>query len=117
MQSVQAQQAHAPVFCPRHAWMTRGQQALLVLLLQRIRDERPVTTQDVVGFYQYHVQRDSRRETFEFRDGEPKTVFVPLDSEELKSRALDWLRRNLGALVVKGFLKVVPRFEIEEVES
>ena len=88
-----------------------------MLMLQKVRDREAITRQEVIELYQSYVQRDSQRAIHAKKGGEWTCTVVNKAPWEIEDQAMQWLRSNIGTIVLKGFLTVVPRFELDAQEQ
>ena len=91
-------------FPKRTSKLTRGQGALLLLMVRSIKKEKPIEIEDVVKIYNKHVRQCEERYTLVGWDHDrdkPEYGFVEYTSDQLQQKAKQWLVANLGVLILK----------------
>lgn len=120
MTELQKIERSLPILQSGSRWLTRGQEALLMLMLRCLKEEQPVTADDIINIYTRFVQRNQHLEytiySCDYCNQEVEKFDINRDytSWEIRDKAFGWLRHNVGSLVLKGYLKVIPRFSFEE---
>lgn len=107
----------------RHS-LRKGQASLYDLIVEKIKTGDKVSIDEAREIWLTKVARhveegipyrtDYYANMFE-RDG--KTYFtsslVPMTEDEIQFTVLNWLMKNIGVLVIRGYLKVVPMVELQ----
>ena len=101
--------------------LTIGQKKLLNLIVQKIETKDSIRFLEALeiftqvgcknirdGIPHYYDNWDRRDE-----EGRWWGKYKPMDEYRLRVGALTWLTRNIGSLVLKGYLKVIPPLELE----
>lgn len=106
--------------------LTKGQSTLLQLIIEKIDDSKPITFNEAkeiylskvcqimregVPMYYEHYAHKTVKENGEI---EWKGDFIPITDYQLTQYVLHWLVSNIGALVLKGHLKVIPMIEVKQ---
>ena len=63
---------------------------------------------DGVPYYYNYYQRNEA--------GEIVGGFEPMSEYQIVNQVITWLTRNIGSLVLKGYLKIMPAIELKEIE-
>lgn len=89
--------------------LTKAQQALLFLINEKVKENKPLTIEDADEIHLKYVnkERKSGWQTGEITWGDWYTREV----------VTAWLLRNLGSLIIKGYLMVLPRIEITQTKK
>lgn len=104
--------------------MTNGQLKLYELVVYKVENGLPIKFEEAKTLYINYACR-------EVRDGKPfyfncwwrneKEEMVgrwqELSQYEVATRTMMWLTQNIGALVLKGFLKIIPQIEVKNINS
>lgn len=94
--------------------LTKGQEKLLALILDKYKKSEKILIEEVQPIYQIAMTR--KRNQGWFRDSEGKTH--EWDNEYtpayLTDKATQWLLRNLGSLIKKEYLTVIPRIQLNK---
>lgn len=99
--------------------ITKGQAALYDLTVERVAAQRAITLDEAVEIYSTKVCRnfvDGKPAGYVWRFNETRDKYTaelePLTDFELQQRSIQWLMTSIGALVMKGYLKVTPMIEL-----
>lgn len=103
--------------------LTDGQRCLYGVICEKLKSDTPIYAEEAVKMWLENVSRAN------FINGEPHTYeyygryddiqkkWVPcwrkLSDWEIKTRSITWLMAAIGALVLKGYLKIIPQLEID----
>lgn len=100
--------------------LRRGQAALYDLLSDKIKSGGTVTLPEAREIWLHKVCRNMidgvphRTSYFPAEDGTnnwyPKNI--PMSEDEVLFSVLNWLTKNIGVLVMRGYLKVIPMVEL-----
>lgn len=103
--------------------LTRGQIALLALMKKKVEEGGVISQDDVTDIYKTHVGKPGywlRTDTegwSQYLDHEPTIKegwkYYPHSDWHFENRSKQWLRQNLGSLILKQKLVVIPIIEIE----
>lgn len=97
--------------------LSNGQRTLYSLIQSKVASNAPLTMQEIMSLYSTVGCRETRDgipcywASF-YEDGQWKASRAPLTDEMLAARSKKWLMGNLGSLVLKGYLKVLPSIEL-----
>jgi hypothetical protein len=101
----------------RRIKMTKGQQALYDLILDRIETGIPIELEDIQTLYVNTVCKDVRGGIPYYLNpwySETNPVrSMPMSEWHIKTNATQWLSMTLGVLILKGKLTVMPIINIE----
>ena len=104
--------------------LTKSQTILYTLILKKIDSGDPITFLEAKDIYVNHACR-------EVRNGVPQVYncwwknekdeivgrYQDMSDYEVTTRTMLWLTQNIGSLVLKGCLKVIPQIEISELKN
>lgn len=84
---------------------------------EKVATNSPLTLQEVVDMWVAVGCKNIRkgvptRLEDMWVDGEWKSDYVPMSDDIIKSYAKQWLMRNIGTFVIKGYLKVLPTIDL-----
>lgn len=97
----------------------RGQKELYELICQKLTVNQPITYEEARKIYFAHgcnLMMDGWPHSGHLVkvDGDDwKVKYFPLTEDEVKYATFNWLTNNIGRLVVKGALKVIPMIQLE----
>jgi len=104
--------------------MTKGQVRLYTVLLKKIKTNDPITFEEAKEIYIGWGCREVRggvphsyNPWWKDNNGVERGRWEPLNEWEVATRTMLWLTSNIGALVLKGYLKVIPQIELKELKS
>ena len=97
--------------------LTKGQQMLLNLLSEKLKNNEPITKEDVTDLY-INVQCPKRRayRYGQLPDGTWGMMEKDIDNTDWTMRysSRQWFKNNLGSCIVKGKLLAIPVIDISE---
>ncbi len=98
--------------------LTLGQKELLSLIESKVENGDRILFAEAESIYVSRVCREVREgipHTYNYwidnGEGKSKGGFEPMPKEMVVNRVIMWLTCNIGALVLKGYLKVMPIIE------
>lgn len=104
--------------------LTKSQTILYTLILKKIDSGDPITFLEAKDVYVNHACREVRNGIPQvyncwWRNEKDEMVgrYQDMSDYEVTTRTMMWLTQNIGALVLKGCLKVIPQIEISELKS
>lgn len=99
-----------------------GQRKLYELIVSKLEAEEIVTLREAEQIWRSRVAQNMikgvpHRMTY-YPDPDPAIdnwylKLVPMSREEITFSVLNWLTKNIGLLVIRGYLKVIPMIEVE----
>lgn len=101
--------------------LTDQQKILYSLVCAKLKEDEPITFPDIKEIWLKHVcgqVRDGVPYYFNYyaevsNDGkEFKGGYMEMNEYMIKMRVTQWLTMNIGSLVVKGYLKIIPQILI-----
>lgn len=108
------------------SYLRKGQSSLYELIVQKLDTEEKITLVEAKNIWlkdvhtkQYngvpyrtdHYAERVYDEKGEFRGYTCKDV--PMTEEEIDFSVMNWLCKNLGVLVIRGYLEVIPMIELK----
>jgi len=110
------------VFQTRIAKLTVPQRAIYSLLTDAVEKAYPITDSKLSElFLSCHKNKAwnpwANRIEVEGEETTWQGGYRSLEEQEIRSRAKAWLKCAIGQLVIKGYLSVMPRFELSEVDE
>lgn len=110
--------------------LTNGQKSLYELVIKKLEDNEPILFLEAKDIYLQKVCQNMikgvphTRAYFEEKyikdNGEEGSRIVekmyPMWEGELTNRVLMWLTGNIGTLVLKGYLKVIPTIDVKNLK-
>lgn len=100
--------------------LSPSQKELLQLLCKAVNENDVVSKSRLFSLYKGHARGESERyvRNFDAKEGEPEAhwIDVPWDEYEWQRNFSNWFVYSLGSLLRKGYLKVVPAINMEEIE-
>lgn len=105
-----------PVLSVSRSTLRKGQASLYDLVVAKLKDGEPITFEEAHKIWFTQVCRNMRngvphRTQYGYwEDGEwhGNARDIPMTDLDIKFAVLDWLTRNLGLLVMRGYLKAIP---------
>lgn len=98
--------------------LSKGQKVLYSLICKKLEREERLTFQEAKDIYINNSCRDVRdgipyRYDYYHRNAEDKIVgaCIPMEEWYLSQIVMMWLTHNIGCLVLKGYLKVIPTID------
>lgn len=105
----------------KRANLTKGQHVLYGLICKKLETNDVILLQEIKDIYVHYACR-------EVRNGVPYTYnfwwkkeneqwlgrYEPMTSEQVTLWSLKWITQNIGSLVLKGYLKVLPQLQLTE---
>ena len=91
--------------------LTDGQIALLALMKQKIEDGETITKAEIKDIYNTHVRTTEGGRWWS--DTNNDWVYWEHSDYEVNLKSQQWFRLNLGSLILKAKLVVIPLIEIE----
>lgn len=92
-------------------------------LVKHNKQNSPLLFEEAKRMYLNHGCRDVRNGipyTYDYwmkdSKGERSGGYVPMSENEIKIYATHWIMHNIGALVLKGYLKVLPQIEFGKIK-
>lgn len=99
--------------------LTQGQKSLFGLITIKLEKNTPISFDEAKKIYLEKVCKNIRNGIPHWynswkRNEKDEMVggYEPLNEWELNNRILMWLTSNIGSLVLKGYLKVIPAIEL-----
>lgn len=99
--------------------LTKGQKSLYELICLKIPANKPITYEEAKEIYITKVphtmvngQLATYNPWYERNETGWNGKYIPLNDEQVKFAVLNWLTINIGRLVVKGALKIIPQIEL-----
>ena len=93
--------------------LSPGQERILKLLTKRIKDNTPITIEDIVDCYFDTVSVEG---TVRVRGNLNYGTFycneLPKEHPQLRPKAIQWFKMNIGSCIMKARLLVIPIIEI-----
>ena len=100
--------------------LNKKQRQLYKLINEKLRKDEPITIEEAKDLYINHGCRNVRDGTPYYYNywhrnekGEIQTVLEPMDEEQIRKATTLYLMGGIGALVMKGALKIVPQLELK----
>jgi hypothetical protein len=99
--------------------LTDGQEKLYRLILISTKKEQQIQYIDVMKIYKTSVMKTKELEWWcpHPIDGEPGWRSRPYDNYEMRMKCISWLMYSLGRLIVKGYVTVLPKIELKELQE
>ena len=99
--------------------LSKAQKALYPLICKKLKTNTPITYKEAKKIYltkacQQIVDGVPHHWNYWWRneDGEMVGRYEPLQEDEIRARVFLWLTQNIGALVLRGYLKIIPQIEL-----
>ena len=99
--------------------ITKAQKTLYDLICQKLKKDEPISFDEAKEIYIDKACRDVVKGvpyhcTWKYNDKTKDTEWkcLPMSEKVLLQRVFLWLTSNIGALVLKGYLKVVPQIQL-----
>jgi len=112
---------NAASFYSKEDGLTDGQRYLLNLLTKRIKENVPITREDITDCYFHSCSKDGktiRVREFNYSAYGGNTFkgvrYLTNQDKYIQQKALVWFKQNLGTCIIKGKLLVIPVIDIEE---
>lgn len=106
--------------------LTREQRKLLELLKEKIHSNLPITRNDILEFYITNIKKSptyknyARKWDAQYRgystDFNDYDIRFWKDKYGIMTLALQWFKNNLGAVIIKGKVLIIPVIELNENE-
>ena len=98
-------------------YLTKGQFNLYQLICEKLKANNPITFDDAKDIFVSKVARDVDKgivywENYRLVDGKTEYFREPMNKWAFKARVGQWLVISIGALVMKGALKVIPAINL-----
>lgn len=103
--------------------LTKEQGKLLELLKERVHSNTPITRDCILDFYLQNVKKSEgyKRHLQKYNHAMQRWEYtgeteVRLWKNEynIKSQAVQWFKNNLGAVIIKGKILIIPIIEADE---
>lgn len=102
-----------------------GQRRLYELIVEKLNRNDPVTLKEATDIWLSRVHGDVRDgvpyywDYYAGRYEENGQVYYrgatkPMTDWHIQARVLDWLMKNIGLLVIRGYLKVIPMIDVKK---
>lgn len=108
----------------KRPYLTKGQTSLYIKIQVKLEKNEKLTFNEVRDIYINWACRDVRKGVPYFwnwwwRNEKDEMVgrSEPMSEEQINISTITWLTHNLGCLVLKGYLKVLPAIELESVNK
>lgn len=105
----------------KHPKLTKNQEILYALIVKKVESNEPIYFKEAREMWINHVCReirDGKPHYFNFwwRNEKDEMVgrYQPMNEYMISLNATQWLVNNIGRLVLKGYLKVIPQIEIKQ---
>ena len=97
--------------------LTEAQIQLLIFLKERIKSNLPINKDDILEFYlKYVKKKEGENEAKQKWNGTEwyyVTVYTTFRSKwNIKTQAINWFKNNLGAVIIKGKILIIPTIEL-----
>lgn len=107
-------------------YLSQGQKVLYEVICDKLKSNSPIYTEEAISIWKDNVCRLEKdgvpcywnwyhTNTGELdKDGHIvwKPGLTPLTNSEITTRSLGWLMMSIGALVLKGYLKIIPQISL-----
>jgi len=96
--------------------LTAGQKELYSVILQKLKDNTKLTFDETKRIYLGFVNRnmiDGVPHSYQYDYQAKQYKLLPMPQEYLGVTIVMWLTQNIGSLVLKGYLKVLPILELQ----
>lgn len=104
--------------------MTNGQAKLYALILKKVKNNEAITYEEAKSLYIRFACREVKKGVPQFwnmwwRNDKDEMVgrWQPVSEHELNMRITQWIMTNIGSLVLKGYLQVLPTISFKEIKS
>lgn len=99
--------------------LTYGQRVLLEMLTRHLSEQKAITRENIEDCWIKAVApTDGNKKMWIYTDNGYEHKLVHLKSHyDTQSRALQWFKLNIGSVILKGKLLVIPVIEIEETKN
>lgn len=111
--------------------MRKGQASLFDLITEKLATNQSVTLAEARNIWVEQVCMhliDGKPHGYRLHYGSPAhdgtgtligygTKLQPLSQEEIDFNTMNWLTKNIGLLVMRGYLKVIPQIQLEAGEA
>lgn len=99
---------------------------LILLLRESIEKSKPITKDIILDFYIKNIKKSETyktygkkphpdyRYTFQVTDYDNYKIHKYRDDYNIKTIALQWFKANLGSVIIKGKILIIPIIEIDE---
>jgi hypothetical protein len=97
--------------------ITDGQKRILNLLNENIKSGEPITMNQIIDIYFQTVSDNGDTIRIRYNLGwEQKTYckYADKNDPEIRIKAINWFKNNLGSCIIKGRLLAIPIIEIED---
>jgi len=108
--------------------LTKAQKSLFALICDKLKTDEKILYNEAEEIWVKKVCREVRngvphyynyyKDRYE-EDGEVKFKggYEPLPEQWIVQRVLLWLTSNIGSLVLKGYLEVIPQIELKQLKQ
>lgn len=105
--------------------LRRGQASLYDLIVDKIENGDTLTLNEARGIWLTKVCRnivDGKPHSYRYfprQDGSNNWYgkYVPMDDDQVNFAVMNWLTKNIGILVMRGYLKVIPMIQLERTDG
>jgi hypothetical protein len=105
--------------------LRRGQASLYDLIVSKLDTGERITLDEAENIWRTKVCRNMLKgvpHSYRFYPAEDGTNnwygrYDPMSRDEITFTVLNWLTKNIGILVIRGYLKVIPMIELEPARS
>lgn len=125
MSPIKNVQSQAGVAIVSRRNLRRGQASLYELIVSKLDSEERITLEEAENIWRTKVCRNMIKGTphsYRFHPATDGTNnwygrYDPMSRDEITFTVLNWLTKNIGILVIRGYLKVIPMIELEPTRS
>ena len=94
--------------------LTPAQKALVALIINKYKAGTQIILDEVRPIYKLAMRESEHYMGWRDDDGVWQERRRPYTEQYMKDKATQWLLRNLGSLIKKGYLTVIPRISLSD---
>jgi len=97
---------------PKPAKLTIAQQDLMLLILKKIKEQKQIEFKEIFSIYKNKVNHLPVSYVLHKEDGTTLHWSTPQTKNWVEYKAQEWFFRNIGLLVKKGYLTIIPKINL-----
>lgn len=104
--------------------LNKGQLKLYTVILVKLEADEPIYIEEARQMWIDYVAKEVKDGVprywnfwWENEKGERVGRWQPMDEWSISNASTQWLLRSLGALILKGYLKIIPQVQLKELKS
>lgn len=106
----------------KNHYLTQAQKHLYVLICEKLKNDEKLLFEETRNIWLTYAHRDMRNGipyffNYWWRNSEDEMVGrnEPMNEEQINMSSSMWLTHNIGRLVLKGYLQVLPMIELKNI--